>query len=109
MKTSLLYLALLLTASAPAIAGAADTSSLARGEQLFTDARLGNSPNGASCSSCHAGGAKLAHADENPDLAGQINRCIAGPLQGNKLDPDSADLKSLVSYVKSLSGGNGKR
>ena len=82
----------------------ADLPSLERGRQLFASEKLGTS--GKSCATCHPGGKKLegvgASADE--ELAAIINRCIAGPLKGKKLDPESVDMKSLVLYLKSLAG-----
>jgi cytochrome c len=81
--------------------------SLESGRQLFTSEKLGTS--GRSCATCHPGGKKLKKAAgyDEADLADIINRCIAGPLEGEPLDPGSADMKSLVLYVKSL-GGTGK-
>lgn len=84
------------------VALASGGASLERGKALFNDAGLAHSSNGRSCSSCHAGGAKLENANRNPDLAGQINRCIKGALNGKPLDKNSSDMRSLVMYVQSL-------
>jgi hypothetical protein len=82
----------------------AELPSLERGQQLFVSEKLGTS--GKSCASCHPGGKKLKGAENSSDeqLANTINRCIAGPLKGKQLDPESSDMKSLVLYLKSFAG-----
>lgn len=79
-----------------------DLASMEKGKQLFTSKELGTS--GKSCSSCHPDGKKLegigSTADE--ELAATINACIAGPLKGKKLDPESSDMKALVLYLRSF-------
>jgi len=102
MKKSIAILAAAgLTLSAAALA--AEKPSVDLGKRLFNDAHLAQSDNDRSCATCHADGAKLEKADKNPDLAGQINRCIQGALGGKPLDRESADMQSLVMYVQSLS------
>lgn len=81
----------------------AESASVDMGKRLFNDPQLSQSSNDRSCATCHANGAKLEHANRNPDLAGQVNRCIAGALGGKPLAKDSAELRSLVMYVQSLS------
>ena len=82
----------------------ADTPSLKKGRQLFTNEKLGTA--GRSCDTCHPDGKKLqkAAAIDEAELADIINKCIAGPLKGQPLDAGSADMKSLVLYLKSLAG-----
>jgi cytochrome c len=80
----------------------ADAPSLERGKLLFNNEKLGTS--GKSCATCHADVNKLSNAaayDEDK-MVNIINKCIAGPLKGIKLDSRSAEMKSLVLYLKSL-------
>ena len=77
-----------------------DLPSLAQGKELFNSTELGT--NGKSCATCHPDGKRLqgvaALADD--DLAATINACLSGPLQAKPLDPGSADMKSLMLYLK---------
>lgn len=100
-KLALLAAAAGLALSASAVA--AEKPSIDLGKRLFNDSHLAQSDNDRSCATCHADGAKLEKASRNPDLAGQINRCIQGALGGKPLDRKSADMQSLVMYVESLS------
>ena len=80
----------------------ADAPSLERGKLLFNSEKLGTS--GKSCATCHGDVNKLTSAavyDEDK-MVNIINKCIAGPLKGIKLDSRSAEMKSLVLYLKSL-------
>ncbi|HZV80854.1 MAG TPA: cytochrome C [Geobacteraceae bacterium] len=81
----------------------ADLPSLVRGQELFESEHLGTS--GKSCATCHPGGKKLEGAGNYGDdeLTTTVNTCIAGPLKGKILDPESTDMKSLVLYLKSFS------
>jgi hypothetical protein len=99
--TSLVICAVLINVSG---AWGSDPPSLARGKLLFETEQLGT--NGKSCNSCHSGNKKLQGAEGSSDeqLAATINRCIAGPLKGVGLDPESADMKSMVLYLKSIVG-----
>ncbi|MDD2582772.1 MAG: cytochrome C [Desulfuromonadaceae bacterium] len=83
-------------------AGAADLPSVERGQKLFASDKLGTS--GKSCATCHKDGKELnvASTTSDVDLAGIINGCIAGPLKGKPLDPESSDMKSLLQYLKSI-------
>ena len=99
MKRSVITLSLLAVASM-AIAG--DGASRAKGKELFTSKQLGT--NGKSCNLCHPEGKKLEKAatyDER-ELGDIINQCIKNPLKGKALDPASAEMKSLIMYIKSL-------
>lgn len=90
----------------------ADAPSIETGKLLFNNEKLGTS--GKSCASCHMDINKLttAAAYGEDELVDLINRCIAGPLEGKKLDSGSAEMKSLVLYLKSLkskgTAGSGK-
>ncbi len=80
----------------------AEVPSIEMGKLLFSNDKLGTS--GKSCATCHMDADKLKGAAtyDEKDLADIINRCIAGPLKGIKLDSGSAEMKSLVLYLKSL-------
>jgi len=82
--------------------------SLERGAQLFASEQLGTS--GKSCASCHPGGSRLEEtgATGDKELVVIINNCITGPLKGKALDPESADMKSLLLYLRSLTGSGKK-
>lgn len=78
-----------------------DGPSIEKGEKLFASVKLGTS--GKSCISCHPDGITLSAplVSNDEDLADAINNCIAGPLKGKRLDPESSDMKSLVLFLKS--------
>ena len=80
----------------------ADPPSLEMGRLLFNNEKLGTS--GKSCATCHLDVDKLkaAAAYDEDELVSLINKCITGPLKGVKLDSRSAEMKSLVLYLKSL-------
>jgi len=99
MKRMVMTLSILAAAS---LALAADVASPAKGKELFTSKQLGTS--GKSCSTCHPDGKGLtqtAELDEG-ELGAIINQCILKPLKGKALDPASADMKSLVLYIRSM-------
>ncbi len=81
---------------------AAEGPSVELGKKLFNDQTLGGAAGSVSCGTCHPGGKGLAKAGQNPDLAAMVNRCIAGALKGQKIAPDSIEMKSLLLYIKSL-------
>jgi hypothetical protein len=82
----------------------ADLPSFERGGKLFASTALGTS--GKSCATCHPDGTRLGgvSALSDEELTDTINGCIAGPLKGVRLDPESADMKSLLLYLRSFSG-----
>jgi len=86
-------------AAVPAVAG---KSSAELGRKLFNDPALGGSTNDTSCNSCHPDGKKLAKAGKRKDLAAMINRCIVGPLKGERIDGRSVAMRSLKLYIRSL-------
>jgi hypothetical protein len=73
-------------------------ASIEKGKALFNDPKLGTS--GKSCNTCHPDGKGLTHAGEKSDLARIVNNCIAVPLKGKPLDPESVEMQSLLLYVK---------
>lgn len=73
-----------------------------QGWQLFGSEKLGTA--GISCASCHPDGSKLkgAVSASDEELADTINQCIAGPLKGKALGRESAEMKALLFYTRSL-------
>lgn len=86
---------------------AAERPSAALGEKLFRDPTLGG--NAKSCNTCHPDGKGVEDAGTRPDLAQVINRCISGPLAGNKIPEDSTEMQSLILYIRSLEGRSQER
>jgi cytochrome c len=78
--------------------------SLTRGKVLFESKTLGT--NGKSCATCHPGGKDLEWAAtyDEAKLAKLTNNCIVNALGGKELDPASADMKSMILYLKSFTG-----
>jgi cytochrome c peroxidase len=100
-RVTIVFLFVLAAALGMGIASAAQQeASLEKGKALFNDPKLGT--NGKSCSTCHADGKGLTHAGEKSDLARIVNNCIAIPLKGKPLDPESVEMQSLLLYVKSF-------
>jgi len=102
MKKILLLAATLATVAIPALAEEITTD---RGRELFESERLGT--NKKSCATCHPGGRKLEWAAASYDeskMTGIVNRCIQQSLKGKPLDPDSAEMKSLLLYIKTFGG-----
>ncbi len=97
-KIALLILAVLV-AGGTAFAGQ-QGASVEKGKALFNDPKLGTT--GKSCNSCHPGGKGLEKSGLRPDLTDVINGCITIPLKGKSLDAKSAEMESLVLYIKSL-------
>ncbi|MEW6429090.1 MAG: hypothetical protein AB1568_13765 [Thermodesulfobacteriota bacterium] len=82
-------------------AGAGEIS-LAAGAALFGDPALGGSRNPTSCATCHPGGKGLENAAKRQDLAKMVNDCLSRPLQGRALPETSAEMQSLLLYLRSL-------
>ena len=101
-KVSWLVVILSLLVSSAGYPVAAEGPSVELGKKLFNDQTLGGATGSVSCNTCHPGGKGLAEAGQNPDLAAMVNRCIAGPLKGQKIAPDSVEMKSLLLYIKTL-------
>lgn len=97
-------MALVVPAFLASIAMAGEGPSKKLGKELFESPKLGS--NGKSCADCHPDGRGLnkAASYDADDLEIIINQCIKGPLEGNVLDPSTNDMKSLIIYIKSLSG-----
>ena len=75
-------------------------ASVEKGKALFNDPKLGTT--GKSCNSCHPAGKGLEKSGSRPDLTDVINGCITIPLKGKAIDAKSAEMESLVLYIKSL-------
>jgi len=71
-----------------------------KGKALFNDPKLGTA--GKSCNTCHNDGKGMEKAAAKKDLEIMINSCITGALKGKALDVKSADMQSLVLYLKSF-------
>ena len=70
------------------------------GKALFSDPKLGAS--GKTCNTCHIGGKGLELSGDKADLTNIINGCITIPLKGAALDAQSAEMQSLILYIKSI-------
>jgi len=93
-------LCLSVAVSVPVFADKAPSS--LQGKKLFNSSSLGGAANTKTCNACHPGGRGLESAAGNPELSKVINTCIAGPLNGSKLEPNSIEMQSLLLYIKSL-------
>jgi cytochrome c peroxidase len=85
-----------------ASAHAAQTPSVALGEKLFNDPKLGGATGTKTCASCHPDGAGVEFSYKKPNLPQIINMCIARGLNGIPLPLDSVEMKSLILYHQSL-------
>ena len=81
--------------------GKAQEATLDKGLALFNDPKLGTI--GKSCNTCHKNGKNMEKAAAKKELEATINACITGALKGKALDAKSADMQSLVLYIKSFS------
>lgn len=102
MKIAIVISAVLLTGSI--VWGYGEEAPADQGKLLFESVKLGT--NGKSCATCHPGGKKLEWAATFPDdkLAEMTNTCISNALKGKPLDADSAEIKSLIRYIKTFAG-----
>ena len=76
--------------------------SLDKGKALFNDPTLGTT--GKSCNDCHPNGKGVEKAAGKTDLERIVNTCITQGLKGRPLDVKSAEMQSLVTYIKSFGG-----
>jgi mono/diheme cytochrome c family protein len=87
-------------------------ASVKKGKALFNDPELGST--GSSCNTCHPDGRGLENAAKKKKwiiggrvhltLEEAINYSIVTGLRGNALNVESAEMQSLVLYIKSLGG-----
>ncbi len=83
-----------------------------RGKALFKDTTFGSGTSGKSCNSCHPNGKGLEVAGEKKEfnimgkkqysLEEAVNFCIETALKGKAIDPNSKDMKDIVTYIRSL-------
>ena len=83
-------------------AQAAEKPSVALGEKLFNDPKLGGATGAKSCASCHQDGAGIEFSYKKPNLPQIINMCITRGLGGAPLAEDSVEMKSLILYHESF-------
>jgi cytochrome c peroxidase len=75
-------------------------ASVEKGKVLFNDPKLGTT--GKSCNDCHTDGKGLDKAGEKSNLEQIINGCITNSIKGKALDPKSAEMQSMVLYIKNF-------
>ena len=75
-------------------------ASAEKGKALFNDPKLGTTVK--SCNDCHTDGKGLDNAGAKSDLERIINSCIIHSIKGKTLDPKSAEMQSMVLYIKSF-------
>jgi cytochrome c peroxidase len=73
-----------------------------KGKALFSDPKLGST--GKTCNDCHKDGTGLERSGEQKDLEKTVNKCITTALKGKKLKPKSAEMQSLLLYLRGLGG-----
>jgi cytochrome c peroxidase len=71
-----------------------------KGKALFNDPKLGTT--GQSCNDCHKDGRGLEKAGDKKDLDGIVNNCITKGLKGKALKPQSAEMQSMLLYLRGL-------
>ena len=100
MKRMRMTIVALVALTTPALA--ANQASVARGKELFYSTQLGS--NQKSCATCHPDGKKLENAAsfDKKKLAGIVNQCIQGPLEGKALPTESADMASIIMYLRTF-------
>lgn len=96
------YVFLLILTAVATFALAYDGVSLEKGRELFSSKKLGT--NGKTCNFCHSNGKGLEKASlyDDGELGTIINQCVTISLNGEILDPESTDMKSLIIYIKSI-------
>ncbi len=109
-KSGLLFLLLILGLFAVPGASSEEKPTIEKGKVIFNDPALGTT--GASCNTCHVNGKGLentVHKKEwftggklHTTLEEAVNYCIIYALKGKPLDVKSAEMQSLVLYIKSL-------
>ena len=102
MKKTISFLATSFAIGLMSVSAFAEEASVELGQKLFNNPGLGASKNATSCNVCHPNGEGLENAGENPKLTMMINKCITGPLQGEKLNEQTAAMGSLKMYIQSL-------
>jgi cytochrome c peroxidase len=75
-------------------------ASVEKGKALFNDPKLGTT--GKSCNDCHPDGKGLDKAGAKSDLEKIINGCITKSIKGKALEQKSAEMQSMVLYIRSF-------
>jgi cytochrome c len=81
---------------------ATEKPSVALGEKLFKDPKLGGATGTKTCAGCHQDGAGIEFSYKKPNLPQIINMCITRGLNGTPLPEDSVEMKSLILYHQSF-------
>ena len=81
-------------------AAAQQEVSVERGKALFNDPKLGTT--GKACNDCHRNGNGMEKAAGRTDIESIVNGCIQASIKGTPLDAKSAEMQSLVLYIKSF-------
>ena len=81
-------------------AAAQQEASVEKGKALFNDPKLGTT--GKSCNDCHRNGSGMEKAAGRTDIVSIVNGCIQASIKGTPLDAKSAEMQSLVLYIKSF-------
>jgi cytochrome c peroxidase len=76
--------------------------SVALGEKLFCDPKLGGATGSKTCAGCHQDGAGIEFSFQKPNLPQIINMCITRGLNGAPLEMDSVEMNSLILYHQSF-------
>ena len=85
------------------------------GYELWHGSMASMSTNGLACGNCHPDGSATnpatfpkyqADLGRVAPLRDMINWCIEVPLQGQKLDPDSADMVAMEAYATYMNSGS---
>ncbi|HUI68011.1 MAG TPA: hypothetical protein VL087_07360 [Nitrospirota bacterium] len=94
------------------IVASGEWASVKKGKALFNDPELGST--GSSCNTCHTDGRGLENTAKkkkwiiggrvHSTLEEAINYSIVTGLRGSALNVESAEMQSLVLYIKSLAG-----
>ena len=103
MKKTISFLVTSFVIGLMSVPAFAEEASVELGQKLFNNPGLGASQNAINCSTCHPNGEGMEKAGKKPNLAAMINRCIVGPLKGEKLNEQTVAMQSLEMYIQSLS------
>jgi cytochrome c len=81
---------------------AAEKPSVALGQKLFNDPKLGGATGTKTCAGCHQDGAGIEFSYRKTNLHQIINMCITRGLNGSPLPMDSVEMQSLILYHQSF-------
>ena len=100
MKIALLACSLMFALALSA--AATEGPSVELGKSLFESTNLGS--NGKSCATCHPSGKGLQNIGSYDDakLKKIVNSCVQNALKGKAFSPDTQELDSLLTYLRTL-------